>query len=127
MPRKKPTDDPADQLQIALGGTGDRLPGVGLDTLRRFHAYLTAQLSFPFDGRQSDPVGPHRDTRSPLRVVRLLDPVREYAPEEMYGLICKAQQNGERIELPLDRIDVPEGSPPHELLELYRNWLHGYQ
>jgi len=60
-------------------------------------------------------------------VVRLLDPVREYAPEEMYGLICGAEQNGERIELPLDRIDVPEDSPPHGLLELYRDWLHGYQ
>src|SRR4051812_13984252 len=125
MPRKKPADDPAGRLRAALGGTGDRLPGVGLDTLRRFHAYLTATLSFPLDGRLGTPVGPHRDTRSPLGGIRLLDPVREDAPEEMYGLICQAEQNGERIELPLDRIDVPEDSPTHGLLERYRDWLHG--
>ncbi len=41
----------------------------------------------------------------------------------MYGLICKAEQNGERIELPLDRIDVAENSPHAQLLEDYRHWL----
>lgn len=33
----------------------------------------------------------------------------------MYGLICKAVQNGEQIELPLDRIDVEEDSPNRQL------------
>ena len=56
-------------------------------------------------------------------MIRLLDPVREYLPEEMYGLIVKAEQNGARIELPLDRIDVADDSPHAQLLEDYRYWL----
>jgi hypothetical protein len=53
--------------------------------------------------------------------------VWEYSPEEMYGLIVKAEQNGEKIELPLDRIDVAEGSPHQQLLGDYRHWLWNYQ
>ena len=115
------------RLRAILGGAGDRLPRVGVETLRRFHGYLVEHLSFPFEGRLGDPIGPHRDTESPLQVVRLMDPVREYSPEEMHGLICKAEQQGRRIELPLDRIDVAEDSPHYQLLEDYRHWLWNCQ
>ena len=124
MPRKNlKADSQTERLRAILRGTGDRLPRVGVETLRRFHDYLVEHLSFPFGGRLSDPIGPHRDTRSPLTVICLMDPIKEYAPEEMYGLICKAEQNGERIELPLDRIDVAKHSPHAQLLEDYRHWL----
>jgi hypothetical protein len=120
--RRKPSRQTT-RLRAILGSTGDRLPRVGLETLRQFHGYLAEHLGLPFAGRLCDPVGPHRDTESPLQVIRLMDPVREYAPEEMNGLICKAEQNGHRIELPLDRIDVAAGSPQDQLLEDYRHWL----
>jgi hypothetical protein len=90
--------------------------------LRKYYDHLTANLTLPFEGRLADPVGPHRDTRSPLRVIRLLD-VDDYCPEEVYGSICKAEQDGGRIELPLDRIDVPDDSPNRQLLEDYRYWM----
>ena len=121
-PRKRKTDSQTERLRAILGGDGDRLPRVGVETLRRFHGYLTEHLAFPFAGRLSDPIGPHRDTRSPLTVIRLMDPIKEYAPEEMHGLICKAEQNGGRIELPLDRIDVEKGTQADQLLEDYRHW-----
>ena len=121
------TDDVDQRLQAILGGKGDDVPIVTLESLRRFHKYLVAHLSFPFEGKLSGPIGPHRDTKSPLSVIGLLDPVREYAPEEMHGLICKASQKGEKIELPLDRIDVPEGSPYFQLLEDYNYWLANCQ
>lgn len=121
------TDDVDQRLQAILGGKGDDVPIVRVESLRRFHKYLAAHLSFPFEGKLSSPIGPHRDTKSPLSVIRLLDPVREYAPEEMHGLICKASQKGEKIELPLDRIDVPEGSPYFQLLEDYNYWLANCQ
>lgn len=120
-------DEPTDRLLTILGGTEDDPPCVGLETLRRFHGYLAEHLTFPFEGRLTISVGPHRDTRSPVKVIRLMDPIKEYAPEEMYGLICKAEQNGEKIELPLDRIDVEEGSPAYQLLEDYRHWLSNCQ
>jgi hypothetical protein len=44
----------------------------------------------------------------------------------MYGLICLAVQNGARIEVPLDRIDVKQDSPNYRLLEDYRYWLHNW-
>jgi hypothetical protein len=115
------------RLRAILGTTAQRLPRVGLETLRKFHDYLVEHLPLPIEARLSDPIGPHRDTRSPLKVIRLMDPIKEYAPEEMYGLICKAEQNGHRIELPLDRIDVEEGSPHYQLLEDYRHWLWNCQ
>ncbi len=123
----KKTDSQTKRLRAILDGSDDRLPRVGVETLRRFHAYLVEHLAFPFAAKLSSPIGPHRDTESPLSVIRLLDPVREYAPEEMYGLISKAEQNGERIELPLDRIDVAEDSPQKQLLEDYRHWLWNCQ
>ena len=126
-PRRRKRSSQTERLRAILGGTGDRLPRVGLETLRQFHGYLAEHLGFPFAGRLCDPIGPHRDTQSPLTVIRLMDPVKEYAPEEMYGLICKAEQNGHRLELPLDRIDVPKGSPQDQLLEDYRHWLWNCQ
>ena len=119
---------PEDRLNAFLGGTDeDSPPCVNVLTLRCFHGYLAAHLTLPFEGRLLSPIGPHRDTRSPLKVLRLLDPIREYAPEEMYGLICKAEQNDEKIELPLDRIEVSKDSPNYQLLEDYRWWMRNYQ
>ena len=125
--QKRKPDSQVERLRAILGDTGDRLPRVGLETLRRFNGYLDEHLAFPFEGRLSDPIGPHRDTKSPLTVVRLMDPIQEYAPEEMHGLICKAEQNGERIELPLDRIDVAEDGTHYQMLEDYRHWLWNCQ
>jgi hypothetical protein len=124
---RRAADDPQGRIRAILGVGGDEpVPRVRLEALRKYHAYLAANLAFPFEGRLSDPIGPHRDTRSPLSVVRLMDPVREYAPEEMYGLICKAVQNDERIELPLDRIDVAGDGPNRQLLEDYRYWVRNW-
>jgi hypothetical protein len=116
--------DEGDRVRAALGvADGDEpIPHVELESLRRYYDYLVSHLTFPFPGRLSDPIGPHQDTRSPLRVVRLLD-VDDYEPEEMYGLICKAEQNGERIELPLDRIDVTRDDPNHRLVADYSFWM----
>ncbi len=119
-------DDPEDRIRAALGVAGDEpTPAVRLEALRKYHGHLTANLAFPFGGRLADPIGPHRDTRSPLRALRLLD-LDGYEPEEMYGLICKAEQNGKRIELPLDRIDVSDDSPNRQLLEDYRYWMRNW-
>jgi hypothetical protein len=124
---KRKTTRQTERLRAILHGTEDRLPRVGVTNLRLFHSYLVEQLSFPFEAKLSSPIGPHRDTQSPLQVIRLMDPVREYSPEEMHGLICKAEQDDHRIELPLDRIDVVKGSPYYQLLEDYRHWLWNCQ
>lgn len=118
--------DPEGRIRVALGVAVDEpLPAVRLEELRKYYAHLTASLTFPFEGRLADPIGPHRDTSSPLRVIRLVN-VDSYGPEETYGLICKGEQNGERIELPLDRIDVPEDSPNRQLLEDYSYWMRNW-
>jgi hypothetical protein len=116
-------DNPSQRLRGILGTTAKRPPRVGVETLRTFHSYLVEHLPMPFEARLCSPVGPHRDTNSPLKIIGLMDPIKEYSPEEMYGLICQAEQNGQRIELPLDRIDVEEASPHYQLLEDYRHWL----
>jgi hypothetical protein len=72
--QKRKPDRQAERERAILGGGGDRLPRVGVETLRRFHGYLAEHLAFPFEGRLSDPIGPHQDTESPLSVIRQLDP-----------------------------------------------------
>lgn len=120
-------DDPEDRIRAVLRVTEDEpVPRVRLEALRKYHTHLAAVLMFPIVGRLASPIGPHRDTRSTLSVLRLLDPVREYEPEEMYGLICKAELNGERIELPLVYIDVPDDTPNHRLLDDYTYWMRNW-
>ncbi len=127
MPDKKPKKPKptafTKRIRAILDGGDDRFPRVGVAMLRRFHDYLVEHLAFPFAAKLSSAIGPHQDTESPLSVIRLMDPIREYAPEEMHGLICKVKQNKARIELPLDRIDVTEDSPHAQLLEDYRQRL----
>lgn len=123
--QKQQRDSSENRIRVALGVTPDEpMPRVDLYTLRRYHDHLAVSLSFPYEGRLSGPIGPHRDIESPLSVIRLMGPVKEYEPEEMYGLICKADQNGERIELPLDHIEVEGDSPNRQLLDDYRSWVH---
>lgn len=89
-PEPKREDSPEARIRAALGVADDRpTPAVRLGPLRKYHDHLVANLAFPLEGRLGGPVGPHRDTRSPLRVLRLVD-LDSYEPEEMYGLICKA-------------------------------------
>ncbi len=117
-----------DRVRAAMGLTnGDEpVPSVRLKSLRRYYEYLVSNLAFPVAGKLSASIGPHQDTRSPLSVIRLLD-VNTYEPEEMYGLICKAVQNEERIELPLDRIELSKGDPNRQLVDDYRYWISNYQ
>ena len=61
-----------------------------------------------------------------LRILEGEELIKAYEPEEMYGLICKAIQNDERIELPLDRLDVADDSPNRQLLEDYRFWVRNW-
>src|SRR5438067_12020253 len=99
MTKKQRKPSQTERLRTILGGDGDRLPRVGVETQRRFHGYLVQNPSFPFEAMLSSPIGPHQDTKSALKVLRLMDPAKEDAPDEMYGLICKAEQHGGKIEL----------------------------
>jgi hypothetical protein len=122
--RRRSRDNPEERVRAILGVADDEpMPHVRLEPLRKFHDYLAVSFSFPFEGRLSSPIGPHRDTKTPLSVVRLMDPVKEYEPEEMYGLICKAVQDKERIDLPLRRIIVAKDNLNHSMLEDYCWWL----
>lgn len=117
-------NSPEARLRAILSVADDEaMPRVDLYSLRQFHDYLAGHFTFPFEGTLMSPIGPHRDTASPLSVIRLMDPVEEYAPEEMYGLICKAVQNGKRIELPLARVDVAKDNLNRQQLDDYHYWF----
>src|SRR4051812_42494423 len=123
-PRPLSPKDPEDRIRTALGvRSGDEpIPRVSLATLRRYYRHLVAHLTFPFPGKLASAIGPHQDTTSPVSVLRLPDANR-YSPEGGAGLICKALQNGKRIEYPLDRIIVRRGDPNRQLVEDYSYWL----
>ena len=120
-------NDQEDRIRIALGlrNRDDPIPPVRLKSLRRYYKYLISHLAFPIRAQLGSAIGPHRDTRSPVSVVSLLD-VDDYSPEETYGLICKATQKGQRIEHPLANMDVDEADPNHRLVDDYAYWLSNW-
>ncbi len=127
-PRPLSMDNEDDRLCAVFGLTGDDLPPrVNLDTLRQYHDYLAAHLSLPFEGKLGTAIGPHRDTKSPVSVIGLLDPVQDYEPEETYGLICQLIQNEEKIEFPLADIKVQRGNANYQLVADYAYWFHNWQ
>jgi hypothetical protein len=121
-------DNQDDRICAVFGLTGDDLPPPArLETLRQYHDYLMNHLSIPFPAQLGTRIGPHRDPKSPVSVIGLLDPVEDYEPEETAGLICHLIQNEEKKEYPLADLEVKNGDPNLPIVKDYAYWLHNWQ
>lgn len=119
-------EQPKDRIRVALAVTKGGLPGVGKETLQSYHDYLTANLSFPFEARYPDSLGPHEEIIQIATVVGLLDPAKSLDCECL-GLTCKARWGKEEIALSLADLEVDEDDPNHELIEDYRYWFWNWR
>jgi hypothetical protein len=117
-------DDERDRIRAALGlkSGDDPIPPVDLESLRRYHHFLVAHLSFPVRGKLGSAIGPHRDTVSPISVIGLID-AGDYCPDEASGLICQAVQKGRRIEYPLANVLVDADDPNRQIVDDYLLWF----
>jgi hypothetical protein len=110
--------DEDDRVRIALGLTSDDpLPEVDDDTLRTYHRYLAAHLTFPFEARWEPEYGP----RPIIKITGLGDP--EDCADEMYGLLCEARAEGRLVEVPLAECEAKKSGPNRQHLKDYSYWF----
>ena len=88
-------NDQDDRIRAIFGLTSDDpLPESGKATLLKYHAYLSARLSFPFRAVYWRETGPFQSRKHTVTVVGLVD-VDDYEPEAGHGLLCKIQHDAD--------------------------------
>jgi hypothetical protein len=116
-----PADDPVPRVRVAFGLADDApLPEVNADSLRRYHAYLSARLTFPFAAAYRD--GPPLLTTKvdPILVLRLRPP--EEADDR--GLLAEVVRGADTRVLPLTAVECAEPDAHRQPLTDYAHWLH---
>ena len=112
--------DEDDRVRMALGLTSDDpLPEVDDDTLRAYHRYLAAHLTFPFEAKWEPEFG----SRPTIKITGLGNAEDDSVVDEMYGLLCEARAEGRLMEVPLAECEAEKGSPNRQLLKDYSYWF----
>ena len=117
-----PSTDRTERIVAALGLSADGVPRVNEETLARYYAYLSANLSLPFTAYYPQPTTPQEKTRFRCRVLELLDPT-QYLGDEFDGILCRIRKGKFEVYLPLIELHVPDDSPVFQLIEDYCHWF----
>ena len=115
------TKDQDDRVRMVFGLTSnDPLPDVDDEPLEAYHAYLSKNLSFPFQAKHGAEYG----HPAPVKVIGLGDPDDEPMIDEMYGVLCDVRLEGEIVTVPLGEIEDAKGKPNRQLVAdySYRFW-----
>ena len=119
-------EQPEDRIRAVLGVNDGPLPEVGKETLQCYYEYLTTHLSLPFQARHPEPIGLHEEIIRTVKVVGILDPSKVLDGESL-GIVCKARQGKQIVELSLADLEVEEDDPNHELVEDYWYWFWNWR
>jgi hypothetical protein len=119
-------DDQEARILVALGLARGPLPEVKTGWLDRYHEYLVARLSLPFEAEYAEDVVGYRQVVSAITVVALLHP-DNHAGHEEFGLICRAHRGQQEIELPLADVELPESAANYRLIEDYWYWFWNWR
>jgi hypothetical protein len=111
-------EQPEDRIRAVLGVSDGPLPEVGNETLQSYYEYLTTHLSLPFQACYPQPVGLHEEVVRTVTVVDILDPSKNLDCKSL-GIVCKARQGKQMVELSLADLKVEEDDPNHHLVEDY--------
>ena len=99
---------------------GEALPDVSRKTLRTYHAYLKANLAFPFKAKVEDLDG--------VIMIRSLFKLKECPDLTFYGLFVRGNQGRRIIEIPIATIEeVKEEGTNKQLIEDYCVWFWNYR
>lgn len=119
-------NDQEGRILTALGLERGPLPEVKTEWLDRYHAYLTAHLSLPFEAEYAEDISGYRQLVSTITVVTLLHPDNHTGHEE-FGLICRARRGEQEIELPLADVELTEVAANYRLIEDYWYWFWNWR
>ena len=107
----------ADILGVKEGKT---LPGVSRQTLRAYHAYLTANLALPLKAKVEDLDG---DV-----TIQSLFALNECPDLTFYGLFVRGYLGRRLIEIPIAEIEEVKGAGKNkQLIEDYCMWFWNYR
>jgi hypothetical protein len=99
---------------------GQRLPAVSRQTLRQYHAYLTAHLVFPFKAEVED-----LDAEATIQSLFALNDCPDLT---FYGLFVRGNQGRRIIEIPIATIEaVRDEGTNKQLIEDYCMWFWNYR
>ena len=98
------------------------IPPVRQETLAAYYDHLIAQLSLPFDALYCHAGGEMRQLVHHVQVTELIDP-RQVHNHNPHGLLCKAQNHREALEVPLAEFGVREDNPNCQLIDDYAYWF----
>ena len=106
----RPTDQD-DRIRAIFGLTSDDpLPESSYENLRQYHAYLAANLRFPFEAACWKEAAPfHSSHKCRVRVVGLAD-LDCYCPEDV-GLLLQIQHDGDPTRVVQTRVKGRSGLP----------------
>jgi hypothetical protein len=99
---------------------GEALPDVSRKTLRTYHAYLKANLGFPFKAKVEDLDGE--------ATIQSLFALNDCPDLTFYGLFVRGNQGRRIIEIPIATIEeVTEEGTNKQLIEDYCLWFWNYR
>ena len=114
------TPEEAEHLPITQAFAADgSLPPINEENLLECYRRLAARLSFPFDATYDVETENEEELRTAVTVLGLIEPDDRVMDE---GLLCKALEQGEAIELPLFAVDVNLDSENRKLIDAYAEW-----
>jgi len=116
----------AERIMAALGPVSNSLPRVDEDTLARYYAYLSLNLSLPLVAHYPQPMNSHERTQFRCTMLELLDPTK-YLGDEFDGIFCKTRKGRFEVNLPLTELHLPQGSPGFQLIDDYCHWLWNWR
>jgi hypothetical protein len=119
--------DQDNRIRAVFGLTGDDpLPEVDFESLLIYHQHLAERLSFPFEAEYSKETGPFQTTTRRVTVIRLGEAEEPWV-DDMYGLICQAQEKRQRIDVPLEELEVAKRGPNQQLVADYSYWFWNWR
>jgi hypothetical protein len=99
---------------------GEALPDVSRKTLRTYHAYLKANLEFPFQAKVEDLAGE--------ATIHSLFALNECPDLTFYGLFVRGNQGRRIIEIPIATIEEMKNEGKNkQLVEDYCMWFWNYR
>ncbi len=121
-----PGADQPNRIREALGVTRGGLPKVDQDTLARYYAYLSANMSLPLTAYYPQPMNAQEKTQFRCTVLELLDPT-QYLGDEFDGIFCKTGKGNFEVNLPLIELHIPRDTPDFQLIEDYWYWFWNWR
>lgn len=115
-------NDQDDRVRAVFELTSDDpLPEVDDESLVAYYRYLAKKLSFPFEAKYSFESGSFQLKTYAINVHRLLD-LADF-PSDEFGIFCQAVREGQRIELPLAKVEAAKRDPNRRLIADYSYWF----